>query len=175
MGKQRCVILYIGTSIDGYIANDDGTLEWLETTEVEGDSGYNSLLERIDTVVMGKGTYDVVRGFDIDYPYSHYKNYVFSKSVSGSDEYALFINEDVKTFLNNLKQKPGKDIWLIGGGNLAREFFKENLIDEFQLAIAPIVLGKGISLYTGDDITQNYTLTKVEKLGQLAMLHYIKK
>ncbi|MET3196800.1 dihydrofolate reductase family protein [Bacillus sp. OAE603] len=175
MSKQRNIILYIGTSIDGYIANNDGTLEWLEKTEVEGDSGYNSLLERIDTVVMGKGTYDVIRGFDIDYPYSNYKNYVFSNSLSGSDEYAQFINEDVKTFINNLKQKPGKDIWLIGGGYLAREFFKENLIDEFQLAIAPIVLGKGISLYTGDDITQNYSLTKVEKLGQLAMLHYIKK
>ena len=107
-------------------------------------------------------------------PYSDYKNYVFSKSVSGSDEYASFIDEDVKTFIKNIKQKPGKDIWLIGGGNLAREFFKENLIDEFQLAIAPIILGKGISLYNGEDITRKYTLTKVEKLGQLAMLHYIK-
>ena len=175
MKKERNIILYIGTSIDGYIANEDGTLEWLESTEVEGDSGYNSLLERIDTVVMGKGTYDVVRGFDMDYPYSEYKNYVFSKSVSGSDEYATFINEEAKTFIKNLKQKPGKDIWLIGGGKLAREFFKDNLIDEIQLGIAPIILGKGITLYTGDDITQNYTLTKVEKLGQLAMLHYMKK
>lgn len=175
MEKKRNVILYIGTSIDGYIANDDGTLEWLESTEVEGDSGYNSLLERIDTVVMGKGTYDIIRGFEMDYPYSDYKNYVFSKSVSGSDEYASFINEDVQTFIKNIKQRPGKDMWLIGGGNLAREFFKENLIDEFQLAIAPIILGKGISLYNGDDITQKYRLTKAEKLGQLAMLHYIKK
>lgn len=174
MNKQRKIILYIGTSIDGYIANDDGTLEWLESTEVEGDSGYNSLLERIDTVVMGKGTYDIVRGFDMDYPYSNCKNYVFSKSVRGSDEYASFIDEDVKTFINKIKQQPGKDIWLIGGGNLAREFFKENLIDEIQLAIAPIILGKGISLYNGDDITQKYTLTKAEKLGQLAMLHYVK-
>ncbi|WP_422121706.1 dihydrofolate reductase family protein [Peribacillus frigoritolerans] len=62
----------------------------------------------------------------------------------------------------------------MGGGDLAREFFKENLIDEFQLAIAPIILGKGISLYIGDDITLRYILIKVEKLGQLAMLHYIK-
>ncbi|WP_313891827.1 dihydrofolate reductase family protein [Psychrobacillus sp.] len=175
MKKQRNVILYIATSIDGYIANNDGTLEWLETTEVEGDSGYNSLVERIDTVVMGKGTYDVIRGFDVDYPYSEFKNYVFSKSASGSDKYATFIDEEVKTFIENIKQEPGKDIWLIGGGNLARAFFKENLIDEFQLAIAPIVLGKGISLYAGDDITQNYTLSKVEKLGQLVMLHYVKK
>ncbi|KMY32584.1 diacylglycerol kinase [Lysinibacillus xylanilyticus] len=174
MEKRRNVILYIGTSIDGYIAKDDGTLEWLESTEVEGDSGYNSLLKRIDTVVMGKGTYDIIRGFEMDYPYSDYTNYVFSKSVSGSDEYASFINEDVETFINNLKQQPGKDIWLIGGGNLAREFFKENLIDEFQLAIAPIILGTGISLYNGDDITQKYRLTKVEKLGQLAMLRYEK-
>lgn len=174
MEKERNVILYIGTSIDGFIANDDGTLEWLESTEVEGDSGYNSLLNRIDTVVMGKGTYDTIRGFDIDYPYSDYKNYVFSKSVSGSDEYASFINKDVEAFINNLKQQPGKDIWLIGGGKLAREFFKGNLIDEFQLAIAPIILGKGISLYNGDDITQKYSLMKTEKLGQLAMLHYKK-
>lgn len=174
MEKRRNVILYIGTSIDGYIAKDDGTLEWLESTEVEGDSGYNSLLKRIDTVVMGKGTYDIIRGFEMDYPYSDYTNYVFSNSVSGSDEYASFINEDVKTFINNIKQQPGKDIWLIGGGNLAREFFKENLIDEFQLAIASIILGTGISLYNGDDITQKYRLTKVEKLGQLAMLRYEK-
>jgi len=175
MEKQRKIILYIGTSIDGYIANNDGTLEWLETTEVEGDSGYNTLIERIDTVVMGKATYDVVRGFDMEYPYRTYKNYVFSKSATGSDEYATFIDEDIKTFIQELQQQPGKDIWLIGGGNLAREFFKENLIDEFQLAIAPIVLGKGISLYTGDDITQEYTLMKVEKLGQLAMLHYVRR
>lgn len=175
MKKQRNIILYIATSIDGYIANEDDTLEWLESTEVEGDSGYNSLLERIDTVIMGKGTYDVIRGFDMDYPYRDYKNYVFSKSVSGSDEYASFINEEVKTFINNLKQQPGKDIWLIGGGKIASEFFKENLIDEFQLAIAPIILGKGISLYNGDDFTQKYTLTKTEKLGQLAMLHYKKR
>ncbi|MGE7929011.1 dihydrofolate reductase family protein [Lysinibacillus xylanilyticus] len=174
MEKRRNVILYIGTSIDGYIAKDDGTLEWLESTEVEGDSGYNSLLKRIDTVVMGKGTYDIIRGFEMDYPYSDYTNYVFSKSVSGSDEYASFINEDVETFINNIKQQSGKDIWLIGGGNLAREFFKGNLIDEFQLAIAPIILGTGISLYNGDDITQKYRLTKVEKLGQLAMLSYEK-
>ncbi|MFS0782706.1 dihydrofolate reductase family protein [Bacillus sp. 1P06AnD] len=175
MNKQRTIILYIGTSIDGYIANEDGTLEWLESTEVEGDNGYNSLLERIDTVVMGKGTYDTIRGFDMDYPYSRYKNYVFSTSSSGSDEYASFINSDVKTFIKEIKQKPGKDIWLIGGGKLAHDFFKENVIDEFQLAIAPIVLGKGISLYTGEDITVKYTLAKAEKVGQLVMLHYIKK
>ena len=124
---------------------------------------------------MGKGTYDVIRGFDMNYPYSDYGNYVFSRSVSGSDEYASFINEDVKNFIKNIKQQPGKDIWLIGGGNLAHEFFKENLIDEFQLAIAPIILGKGISLYNGDDITLNYTLSKVEKLGQLLWLYYAKK
>ncbi|GAA3333988.1 hypothetical protein GCM10020331_100200 [Ectobacillus funiculus] len=125
MKNSVTLFLYIGTSIDGYIANNDGTLEWLESTEVEGDSGYNSLLARIDTVVMGKATYDVIRGFDIEYPYSNYKkNYVFTKSVSGTDEYASFIDEEVKTFIKkNLKQKPGKDIWLIGGGNLAREFF----------------------------------------------------
>ncbi|MBO0998735.1 hypothetical protein IOC57_13415 [Bacillus sp. SD075] len=58
--------------------------------------------------------------------YSDYKNYVFSKSVSGSDEYASFIDGDVKTFIKDIKQKPGKAIWSIGGGNLAREFFKEN-------------------------------------------------
>ena len=75
----------------------------------------NELLNRMDELVQAQ------------------KNYVFSKSVSGSDEYASFIDEDVKTFIKNIKQKPGKDIWLIGGGNLAREFFKGNLIDEFQL------------------------------------------
>ena len=64
---------------------------------------------------------------------------------------------------------------VIGGGNLAREFFKENLIDEFQLTIAPIILVKGMSFYIGDYITVNFKLTKVQKLGQLAMLHYIKK
>lgn len=173
MNQERKIILYIGTSIDGYIANEDGTLEWLESTEVEGDNGYSTLLERIDTVVMGKRTYDIVRGFDIDYPYTNLTNYVFSTSLEGKDEYVEFIKEDVKTFMKNLKKQPGKDIWLIGGGKLAREFFKENLIDEFQLAIAPVILGKGISLYTGGDIESKFTLAKVEKLGQLAMLHYI--
>lgn len=175
MNNERKIILYIGTSIDGYIANDDGTLEWLESTEVEGDSGYDKLLERIDTVIMGKATYDTVRGFDMEYPYRQFTNYVYTNSLSGKDEYATFINEDVISFVQRMKEMPGKDIWLIGGGKLASIFFQHNLIDEFQLAIAPIVLGKGISLYQGDEITVNYNLKKVEKLGQLAMLHYVKK
>lgn len=175
MNNERKIILYIATSIDGYIANDDGTLEWLESTEVEGDSGYDKLQGRIDTVIMGKATYDTVRSFDMEYPYRQFTNYVYTNTLSGEDEYATFINEDVIAFIQRIKETPGKDIWLIGGGKLASIFFQNNLIDEFQLAIAPIVLGKGISLYQGDQITVNYNLTKVEKLGQLAMLHYVKK
>ncbi|MBG9465132.1 diacylglycerol kinase [Bacillus thuringiensis] len=175
MKQERKIILFIGTSIDGYIANEDGNLDWLESTETTGDTGYATLLERIDTVVMGKNTYDSIRGFDMDYPYANYTNYVFSSSMEGKDEYAQFTKENVKTFITNLKKQPGQDIWLIGGGKLAHEFFKENLIDEFQLAIAPIILGKGISLYTDNNITTEFRLKKIEQFDQLAMLHYVKK
>ncbi|MGL4820259.1 MAG: dihydrofolate reductase family protein [Bacilli bacterium] len=176
MTNKRNIILYIATSLDGHIASEDGTLAWLESTDTAGgDTGYTAVLERIDTVLMGKGTYEIIRGFDIPYPYQDFKNYVFSSSKTGTDEYATFTNADVVTFVRDLQSQPGKDIWLVGGGVLAREFFKHNLIDEFQLAIAPQVLGQGISLYVGDDITQRYTLERVQQVGQMAMLYYRKQ
>ncbi|MGM9988372.1 MAG: dihydrofolate reductase family protein, partial [Bacillaceae bacterium] len=175
MEEKRNVILYIATSLDGYIAREDGDLDWLESAHTENDCGYGDLIKRIDTVLMGKTTYEQVLGFDIPYPYSEQKSYIFSHYTTGEDEHATFINEEPIQFVSTLKQQPGKDIWLVGGGKLAASFFKHGLIDEFILAIIPTIIGTGISLYQDKEIETSFALTKVERSGDVALLHYKKK
>lgn len=174
MKTNRKIILYIAASIDGYIARENGDIDWLEKAEGKGDNGYGQFLEGIDTVLMGKKTYDQVLGFDIPFPYSDKKCYVFSTKSRGRDEYVEFINDDIVSFCQKLNQKPGKDIWIVGGGSVLKEFWKHQLIDEIQLAIIPTILGKGIPLFSTEAKETSLQLLKTEQFNQITMLTYSK-
>ena len=147
---MRRIKLYIATSLDGYIARPDGGIDWLAT---EGDYGYARFYDSIDTVVMGRRTYETALSFG-DYPYPDKTGYVFSRARAGAiDENVTYLSEDVEQFARDLRHRPGRDIWLVGGGELARAFFEKNLIDELDLFVHPVLLGSGIPLFvfrTGD-------------------------
>lgn len=172
---KRNVILYIGMSLDGYISGENGELDWLEGTEGVGDNGYSEFYETVDTVIMGNTTYQEVLGFDVPYPYTGIQNYVFSKTRTGRDEHVTFVNGDVKSFIAELKQQEGKQIWLVGGGKIVQSFLQEGLIDEMIISIAPIILGKGIPLFIGGVPETQYELKKAEQLNQFVQLTYEKK
>ncbi len=144
MGKIR---LFIASSLDGYIARTSGDIDWLFTDQ---DYGYTEFLAEIDTVVMGNKTYQQILGFG-EYPYKGKKGFVFSKTLSGEkDENVEFVGINLQDFINKLRQSPGGDIWLVGGGETIHYFMKHGFVDELILSIHPIILGDGIPLIVKD-------------------------
>ncbi|KZZ82591.1 dihydrofolate reductase family protein [Bacillus sp. SJS] len=172
---MRKTVLYIAMSLDGYIARENGDIDWLEEAEGEGDNGYSELIENIDTVVMGRKTYEQVLGFDMEFPYKGMDCYVFSNEKEGRDEYASFMKGSPSSLISKLKEQPGKDIWLIGGGDLIREFLKEKLVDQFMIAVIPVLLGKGIPLFKQDFPVHNLKLSNTQIYNEIVMLSYDKK
>lgn len=141
---MRRIKLYTATSLDGFIARPDGGIDWLAQ---EGDYGYAQFYDSIDTIVMGRKTYETALSFGA-YPYPDRAGFVFSRERAGTiDENVTFVAEEVEEFVRNLRLRPGRDVWLVGGGELARAFFDRNLIDELQLFVHPILLGSGVPLF----------------------------
>jgi dihydrofolate reductase len=141
---MRKVVLFIASSLDGYIATKSGNVDWLFTDQ---DYGYKDFLASIDTVMMGRRTYEQVMSFG-EYPYKRIKSFVFSRTHEGeSDENVTFISENIENFVKGLKNDSGKDIWLVGGSEIIQIFMNHDLIDEFIISVHPIILGKGIPLF----------------------------
>lgn len=175
MNEKRKVILFNATSLDGYIAKENGDINWLNNVEGEGDAGFAEFYKTIDTVVMGKTTYDHVLTLVEDFPHSDRKCYVFSNSKTGNDKYVKFVKGDVVRFTRNLQQEDGSNIWLVGGAGLLDQFLKENLIDEFIITVAPIVLGNGIPLFKIDNPEFLLSLIDYRRFGEFVQLHYTRK
>jgi dihydrofolate reductase len=149
----RKIILYIAASTDGYIARPDGNIDWLQDKKYaipDEDFGYTAFLQTIDTTLMGHSTYKEIMGIDMPFPYPDLKNYVFSRSKQEDTAFATFVSDHVVDFIEQLKEQPGKDIWLIGGGQLNATVLNAGLLDEIILTYIPIILGKGIPLFSAD-------------------------
>lgn len=153
---MRKVVLYAAASLDGYIARSDGGLDWLVP---DGDYGYNDFFVGIDTLVMGRKTYDAVKSFG-DWPYGERTCYVLTHTPDRyRDDPVIFVSGPVRPMIDNLVRQPGGDIWLVGGGELVREFLRHDLVDEIILTVFPILLGDGIPLFPADFPAYELTLT----------------
>ncbi|MFF2907570.1 dihydrofolate reductase family protein [Paenibacillus sp. NPDC057934] len=172
---KRPVVLYIAASLDGYIARGDGGVDWLNDVEGEGDNGYSDFYNTIDTVLIGKKTYDQTFELTDEFPYADKQCYVFSRSEQPPSPYVTFIHEDMAGFVHKLKEQDGGKIWIVGGAEVLDVLMKEKLVDEFIVTITPIVLGNGIPLFKGDNPEQKLTLKGSKSLGQFVELHYVVK
>ncbi|MDM5232807.1 dihydrofolate reductase family protein [Lysinibacillus pakistanensis] len=169
---SREIVLYIATSLDGFIAKEDNDLQWLIETEGEGDAGYEDMYQSIDTTIMGKKTYDYVMKNSESFPYPEKKCYVFSNSEKGSNEYVEFVNENVIEFTRKLKKQQGSKIWMIGGAGILDAFIKENLIDEYIITVTPHILGSGIPLFKVKNPQIDLILIDTKRYGQFVQMHY---
>jgi dihydrofolate reductase len=178
--KTRKIIAYVATSADGYIARPDGDVEWLNRRPRTTDYGMKALYSRIDTILLGRKTYD----FAVNYDKQHggkggmfdakLANYVFSrKSLKPSLANVQFVSEPVRRFAQRLRATPGKDIWMMGGGGLIASFLDAGEIDEFDIHVIPILIGKGIPLVAPRhrDVTLRLLATKKYPDG-VVRLHY---
>src|SRR5690625_2805735 len=137
MSKKRKVILFIASSLDGYIATKDESLEWLFNVDGERDNGLSDFYKTIDTVVMGKKSYDWVMKQDLEeFPYKDKECYVFTRSCTQDAENVKFVNEDITIFTKNLMKQEGKNIWIVGGGRLLHFFIQRKLVDVLIITIA---------------------------------------
>ena len=171
---ERKIIVYIAASVDGYIATKDDSLQWLMGTSGEGDNGYGEFIATVDTVVMGRRTYDwLIREVGRDgFPYIGLECLVLTNSRTGNDGLVTFINEPVRSLAARLRAKTGKHIWLVGGGSLLHEFIDAKMIDEWIITVAPFVLGDGIPLFQKHAQETALTLVGLKQFGQFAQLHY---
>ena len=135
-----------GNSLDNFIARKDDAYDWLLWTKEVAEI-METFWKTIDTVVMGRRTYEVAARMG-NPAYPGVKNYVFSRTIKESPNSAItFVSEDAATFVRKLKNDEGKGICLMGGGVLAKSLFEADLIDEIGLNIHPVLLGSGIPLF----------------------------
>jgi dihydrofolate reductase len=136
--------LFIATSLDGYIAGPGGDLSWLFH---DADYGYTPFYARVDTVLMGRRTYETARSFP-EWPYAGRKAVVFSRR----GELAIASPDTVATarppsdVVAELRARDGGALWLVGGGELARACFDADLVDDLIVSIHPLLLGSGTPL-----------------------------
>jgi dihydrofolate reductase len=157
MPGMRKVVLGLGISLDGYIARPDGAVDFLFMPK---DYSMGPFFATIDTMLMGRKTYDAalrMGGGGFNDPKK--KSYVFSNTQPpGERGGATFVNESPKSFVAKLRKRPGKDIWLMGGGELAREFLRDDLVDELYIGVVPVLIGEGIPLFPSGFPQREFTL-----------------
>lgn len=151
--RRRKIIVYIATSADGFIARPDGDVEWLNRRPHKYDYGMREFYPSIDTILWGRKTYDWLidyyrqRGKKTGLFDTKVKNYVFSRNpprraIDGTE----FVKERIKPFAQRLRSTPGRHIWMMGGGSLIASFLDAGELDEFDIHVMPVFIGKGIPL-----------------------------
>ncbi|UPR32441.1 dihydrofolate reductase [Vibrio crassostreae] len=173
-------IVFIATSLDGYIADKQGDLDWLQAIpNPDGDDmGYNAHTDRIDALVMGRNTMDMVLSFGIDWPYSK-PVYVLSNTLNEVPQElegkVFLMKGELKQIVADLNNKGLKNLY-IDGGITIQNFLKEDMIDELIISTIPVVLGGGSPLF-GDLVSPvDFTLKGVTTyLDEIVQTHYLRK
>jgi dihydrofolate reductase len=149
--SMRKVTFGGANSLDNYIARADGAVDWLMWSDEAGEV-MKDFWGKIDTILMGRKTYEVAvamnKGKAQGNPYGGIKTYVFSRTLREADG-AEIVAENAAEFVRDLKNQPGKEICVMGGGDFARTLFEAGLIDEIGFNIHPVLLGEGVPLFHG--------------------------
>ncbi len=178
MNKKNSV--FIATSLDGYIADKNGGIDWLHSISNpdNDDMGYMEFYKEIDALVMGRTTFETVLGFDVDWPYSK-PVFVLSNKLKeipeSHKEKAFLVKGTLTEILDQIHEK-GLNRLYIDGGTTIRNFLKEDLIDEMVLTTIPILLGGGSSLFAELPGELKFKLTGTKTyLNQITQNHYKRK
>jgi dihydrofolate reductase len=173
--KKRNIIVNIATSADGYIARPDGDIEWLTRRPApKGFYGMGKFMQSIDTTLFGRKTYEVGLQMGATFD-SKGRNYVFSRrppqaSVPAGVE---FVAGGINAFAKRLREQQGKNIWMMGGGEIIASFLDEGAIDEFIISVVPVFIGEGIPLIAHRHRDVPLSLRTVQRFPDgVVQLHY---
>ena len=152
---QNCpVSIFLAMSLDGFIAGPDGDLDFLDSIDHgEEDYGYHKFVNEVDTVLLGRKTYDKVMSFDVEFPHKDRKCFVFSTDSHNNDknEFVKFVNMPPSDLIEEIRASGSKGIFCDGGANLIAQLHNDGLIDRYIISIIPVVLSSGISLFQNFD------------------------
>ena len=174
---MRKTILYIAVSLDGYIADNKGAVDWIsgQDENVEMEDTFTPFFRDVDTVIMGRKTYNqIVTELSPDqWPYEGATTYVLThhKETDNTDN-ICFKNMDVRQLVEALKQESGKNIWICGGAEVAQQLMANNLIDTYHLAVIPVILGEGVRLFGGVARKIDLTLVETKKYNGIVEVIY---
>lgn len=175
--NKRKAILYIACSLDGFIAKPNDDLSFLSIVEKEGeDYGYFAFEESIDTIIMGRKTYDWLMTQVDEFPHLNKKTYVITRSERQSDHPNLiFYNGDLVQLVEKLRENEGKPIFIDGGAQIVSTLLNASLIDELIISIIPVLLGDGTRLFPGGTGEHQLKLVNSKSYSSgLVQVHYSK-
>lgn len=177
---MSAIKLYIATSIDGFIARENGELDWLNALPNPNqiDHGYAAFYQTIDTVIMGRATYEEILGFGVDWPYPDCQSYVLTsaQNYQPKTERTATLHQLNPERIDKIKSTSKRNIWVVGGGKVISGMMNDGLIDEMILSIIPIVLGRGIRLFPNHPKETLFTLRHSESFETgVVNLTYSKK
>lgn len=156
--------VFIATSTDGFIARTDGSLDWLTDRDPPGDTGYDEFMAGVDALVMGRGTYDTVRGFD-EWPYAGRRTFVLSTTLPDDDD-RVQVHRSLDALVAAVTASGATHVY-VDGGQVIQAFLRAGLIAELTLTRVPVLLGEGIPLFgpTGRDVALVHRRTRVLEAG----------
>lgn len=171
---DRKVILYIAASLDGYIAKPNNDLSFLSLVQKEGeDYGYGEFIKSIDTVILGRKTYDWVMTQVPEFPHADKNSFIITRTARPDIGKTKFYTGKLKDLVSKLKSEQGKHIFIDGGAEIVNELLKENLIDEFIISIIPVLLGNGTRLFKDGRPEQKLKLVSTKHFEKgLVQVHY---
>lgn len=177
---MRNTILYIAVSLDGYIADSTGSVDWIKGHDdsIEMEDTFTPFFDSVDTVIMGKRTYDqIVTELSPDqWPYNGATTFVITHTDRhNASEHIRFRNTAVCGLVNELRKQPGKNIWICGGAQIARPLIEKDMIDTYHIAIIPILLGGGIRLFDTTEHRIQLALTATKEYNGIIELTYHRK
>lgn len=166
------VTLYIGQSLDGYIADVDGAIDWMNTDGSADDilfKHYETFFKDIDILVMGATTYNqLVNELTKEWPYPNHLTYVITNEKLNDLPNVKFTSNVEETLIN------GKNIWLVGGAQIAHYFMEHDYIDEYIITTVPVCIGNGIKLFNNIKI-EHLEIKKIEQLKNYVAVTYRKE
>ena len=170
---MRKIILGVAVSLDGFIEGPHGEYDWCF---MDQDYGMSDFFKRIDTVFMGRKSYELVLTIEGDSGIPPMKEYVFSNTLKKAKEGTTILSGDIKKHIEKIKKESGKDIWLFGGASLTSSLMNLGLVDEISVAVHPILLGSGKLLFSG--ITSRIKLqladSKTYSTGLVSLVYNVK-
>ncbi len=169
------IVGYIAASLDGFIAAEDGNLDWLFKYD-GGDMGehdYRTFIKAIRTVVMGRGTYDFIAESDTPWAYGDQRTIVVTSRPIENPKGPLEIRHDIDALIAELRALDDGDVWMLGGGQLQMAFLERGALDEIEIYLMPEVIGGGVPLFPATGFNVSPVLLSAKTLDRgCVRLHY---
>jgi len=169
---MRKIILNLALTLDGLIAGSNGEYDWCFT---DADYGMTEFMRSIDSTIMGGKSYRLLLNYGPPYP--ELTNYVITRTETNAPQpNIVFVRDNILSFVEALKRKEGKNIWLFGGAEINHHLMERDLVDVLMLAVHPIVLGDGIQLFGKYNSRKHFELVdSIRYPSGLVQLIYNKK